>query len=403
MSQTTPIDAVTREPQPPEGSLLEFLTPLAGAWRRLTLLPLLAGVIAVGVSYLVPPRFQASTTLLSQQQQSSAAASALASLGALGALSGLPIGGRNSADMFVSLMQSVNATDRIIDRFELIRVYGMEQRWQARRELLNNTRIEVGKKDGLITVSVLDKVPVRAAEMANQYVLELRRLTSELALTEAQERRAFFEAQLLLSKTRLSEAQAALQASGFTVEALKAEPKAAADSYAKLRAELTSAEVRLQALRGTFAEGAQEVRTLQDTVIALRSQLARNEATSPVSVGPDYVSKYREYKYQETLFELMARQFELARVDESREGASIQVVDTATPPEHKASPKRSLYGILTTVVAFLLLALWTGLRAWVRHAQHEDPAAYARWRNFVAAFGSRGREPQPPASVPGGS
>jgi len=382
------------EPPVPEASLLEFLTPLAGAWRRLTLLPLLAGVIAVGVSYLVPPRFQASTTLLSQQQQSSAAASALASLGALGALSGLGVGGRNPADMYVSLMKSVNATDRIIDRFELMQVYDVQHRWQARNELMNNTVVAIGKKDGLITVVVEDKDPPRAAAMANQYVLELRRLTTELALTEAQERRVFFEGQLQLSKTRLAEAQAALQASGFTVEALKAEPKAAAESYAKLRAELTTAEVRLQALRSSFADAAPEVRSLQDTVLALRAQLARNEAeSSPAAAGPDYVSKYREYKYQEMLYELMARQFELARVDESRDGALIQVVDPATPPERKSSPKRSIYGIVTTALVFVLLALWTVFRAWVRRAEREDPAAYTRWRNFVSAFRVRPHGP----------
>mgnify|MGYP001172372526 CR=1 FL=1 len=378
------------EPEPPDGSLLEFLTPLAHAWRRLLLVPLVVGAVAVGVSYLVPKTYQATTRLLTQQQPSSAATSALASLGALGALSGLSLGGRNPADMYVSLMRSDNATDRIIDHFDLLGVYDVPERWQARRDLAKNTAIAIGKKDGLISVSVEDRSPVRAADIANRYVEELRRLTTELAITEAQQRRLFFERQLEQAKDRLADAQTALQASGFTGAALKAEPKAAAESYAKLRAELTAAEVRLQSMRSSFADAAPEVRTLQGTVAALRSQLSRSEASrDPTDLGPDYVSKYREFKYRETLYELVAQQFELARVDESREGALIQIIDVASPPERKLRPKRSLYGILAALGAFLLLAGWTIFDARVRRAERDDPKTYARWQAFRSAF--RGR------------
>lgn len=376
-----------RDPEPPDGSLLEFLTPLAQAWRRLLVVSLLAGLVSVGVSYLVPNTYEATTRLLTKQQPSSAAASALASLGALGALSGLSLGGRNPADMYVSLMRSDNATDRLIDKFDLLRVYDVTERWKARRELENNTNIAVGKKDGLISVSVEDESPQRAADIANQYVAELRRVTTELAVTEAQQRRLFFERQLEQASARLAEAQAALQASGFTVEALKAEPKAAAESYARLRAELTAAEVRLQSMRSLFADSATEIRMLQGTVVALRSQLSRSEASrNPAELGPDYVSKYREFKYRETVYALVAEQFELARADESGEGALIQIVDGATPPERKLRPKRSLYGILAAVGAFLLLAGWTIAGARIRQAELGDPTTYARWQAFRAAF-----------------
>lgn len=375
------------DPDPPDGSLLEFLTPLAQAWRRLLVVPLLVGAVSVGVSYLVPKTYEATTLVLTKQQPSSAAASALASLGALGALSGLSLGGRNPADMYVSLMRSDNATDRIIDRFDLLRVYDVTERWKARRELANHTEIVVGKKDGLITVAVEDESPQRAADIANQYVEELRRVTTELAITEAQQRRLFFERQLEQASDRLAEAQAALQASGFTVEALKAEPKAAAESYAKLRAELTAAEVRLQSMRSFFADTAPEVRMMQGTVAALRSQLSRSEASrDSAELGPDYVSKYREFKYRESVYGLVAEQFELARADESREGALIQVVDVASPPERKLRPKRSLYGIFAAVGAFLLLAGWAIAGARIRQAEQSDPTTYARWQAFRTAF-----------------
>lgn len=374
-----------------DGSLLEFLTPLAQNWGRLLLLPMLVGVMAVGGSFIFSPVFQASTTLLPPQQTQSIAAGALASLGAL---TGLPTGGsRSPADQYVSLMLSNNATDKLIDKFKLMQAYGFDERWRVRKELVDSTLISVGKKDGLITVAVEDVDPKRAAALANQYVDELRRLTSELAVTEAQERRSFFEGQLKSTKEKLAQAQAALQASGFTVESLRAEPKAAAEGYARLRAELTTAEVRLQAARGAFTDTAPELRQLQDTVIALRSQVARSEsAGNPSSnVSADYVSKYREFKYQETLFDLMARQFELARVDESREGALIQVVDVATPPEKKLRPKRSVYGIVGTLVAFVLMAGLVIVRARLREAERSDPVAHARWLKFRAALGFRDR------------
>ena len=367
------------------GGLFELMLPLAQHWGRLLLVPLLAGVIAVGASFLVAPTFTATSLLLPPQQQQTLTSGALASFASLAGLAGG--GARSPADQFVSLMLSANATDRIIDRFKLMEVYEADQRWKARRDLLENTNIAVGKKDGLLVISVDDELPQRAAEIANAYVDELRRLTSELAVTEAQSRRAFFEGQLKQTQGRLIAAQTALQASGFSAGALKAEPKAAAEGYARLRAELTTAEVRLAAARGAFADGAPEIRQLQDTAAALRSQLARSEAPREAAdAGQDYVSKYREFKYQEVLFELMARQYELARVDESRDGALVQVVDVAKAPERKTRPKRSQYGIVATLAVFLLYAVWLSLRWHWRQAREHDPVAYGRWQRFLGAL-----------------
>jgi uncharacterized protein involved in exopolysaccharide biosynthesis len=237
----------------------------------------------------------------------------------------------------------------------LMQEYEAKLRMHARKTLSGNVRITVGKKDGLITVEVDDKSPQRAADLANQYVDELRYMTSTIAVSEAQQRRVFFEHQLQQTKDKLTAAQQALQASGFGQGAIKAEPKAAAEGYARLRAEVTAAEVRLQGTRGSLADDAPEVRQQQATLTALRSQLARLEQASNVSGGPDYVSKYREFKYQETLFDLFARQYELARVDESREGALIQVVDRAAPPEWKSKPKRAITAIVAALATALLL------------------------------------------------
>ena len=335
------------------GEMLSALRDSAtGGWA--------AGLLALGITTLIAPTFTAVTTFMPPQQSQSGAASALASLGSLAGLAGGAAG--SPGERYVALMQSVTVSDRLVDQFKLMDVYEAKFRVDARKSLATNVRIGLGKKDGLITVEVDDKSQQRAADIANRYVDELRRMTGTLAVTEAQQRRAFFERQLQQSRDRLVQAQQALQSSGFNAGALKAEPRAAAEAYARIKAETTAAEVRLQVLSGSMAENTPEVRQQQTILTALRQQLARAEQATDTPAGPDYVGKFREFKYQETLFELYARQFDLARADESREGALIQVVDAATPPEKKSKPKRAITAVATTLIALLALMAFVLLR-----------------------------------------
>lgn len=343
-------------------SLREVFSSLTQHLRLLVLGPLTAAVLGLGITYLIPPTFTASTTFLPPQQGQSSAAAALAALGPLASLAGGVGGVRSPGEQFVSLMQSTTVTDRIIDHFKLVEAYEAKFRVDARQRLRANVRISLGKKDGLITVQVDDRSPETAAEIANRYVDELRRISGNLALGEAQQRRVFFQQQLEQSRDKLLAAQQALQSSGFNQGALKAEPKAAADGYARLKAELTSAEVRLQTLRSAFSEGAPEVRQQHNTMAALREQLMRAERVTDAPGGSDYITKYRAFKYQEVLLELYSRQFELARLDESREGSLIQVVDVATPPEKKSSPKRAMTAVASFVAALSVLIAWLTLR-----------------------------------------
>ena len=334
-------------------SLHAFAATVRGRWRLLVFGPLAAGVLAVGATFMMDPIFTALTTFMPPQAAaSSVGAAALTALGPLAGLAG-GAGVRNSGDQYVALMRSVTVTDRLVEQFKLMDVYGTKFHQDARTDLAANVRIALGKKDGLISVEVDDKSPQRAANIANRYVEELRLLSGVLAVTEAQQRRVFFEQQLQQTHDQLAKVQNALLASGYNASALKAEPKAAAESYARLKGEVAAADVRLQVARGNLADGAPEVRQLQATLNALREQLARSERANESTGGPDYIGRYRDFKYQETLVELYARQFELARVDESREGALIQVVDTATPPERKSRPKRAF----TMVVSALIVAL----------------------------------------------
>jgi uncharacterized protein involved in exopolysaccharide biosynthesis len=342
-----------------DGQSLDFFglaKALGAQWKLLVLGSLSAGLISVGVTSLIAPTYTARTVFLPPQQAQTGAASALASLGALAGLAGGVGGGSSPAERYIALMQSATVSDRLVDQFELMEVYNVKFRVDARKKLSNNVRISVGRRDGLITVETDDKSPQRAADIANRFVEELRRVTGALALTEAQQRRSFFEGHLQKSRDRLVKAQTELQASGFNASALKAEPKAAADAYARLKAETTAAELRLTLLRNSLADFTPEVMQQQSALSALRGQLATAEKGVSIADGPDYVGKYREFKYQETLFEVYARQFELARADESREGALIQVVDSATPPERKSSPKRAMIAISSTLISLVVLA-----------------------------------------------
>lgn len=342
----------------------ELIAILARRWKLFTGGSIAVGAMALGVSFLIPPTYTARTMFLPPQQPQSAAASALASLGALSGLASGSLGSvKTMADQYVSLMQSVNVKDRLVDRFKLMDEYESKYRFEARNRLSQNVRINLGKKDGLITVEADGSSPQLAADLANAHVDELRRLTSELALTEAQQRRAFFEAELKKTRGNLSQAQQQLQQSGFNAGALKTEPKAAAEAYGRIKAEATAAEVKLQTLRRTLVESAPEVQQQLTLLGALRTQLSRLEtADRPDANDASYISRYREYKYQESLFELFARQFEAARLDESREGGLIQVVDRATPPEYKSKPKRAFVALAAAAATMMLLSLWTLFR-----------------------------------------
>lgn len=372
-SQTTPASGQSPADSDDEISLLELLIPLAQNWRLLVLGPLAAGVLALGYSFTIKPTFTSTTSFLPPQQQQSAAASALASLGGLAGVAGAAAGIKNPADQYVALLQSVRVSDQIIDQFKLMEVYKAKYRVNARKVLDANSNIAAGKKDGLISISIDDHDPQRAAAIANAYVEQLRKLTTELAVTEAQQRRVFFERQMLSTKEKLVQAQTNLQASGFTAGALKAEPKAAAEGYATLRAQLTAARIKLQVLRASMNDTAPEVRQQAATAAALEQQLKMLEAgDAPKSGSADYISKYREYKYQEALLDLFTRQFELAKVDESREGALIQVLDVAQPAELKSKPKRGQLAIITTLAAGFLLVFFVFARGALARAR-QDP------------------------------
>ena len=371
MTETTPIP----DPADDEISLLDLLQTIVDNLRLLVLGPLAVGLAALGISFAVAPTFTATVKFLPPQQQQSAAASMLASLGGLGGLAGAATGLKNPADQYLAFMKSNSVQDSLIERFQLQERYETKFKVDTRMALTGSTRA-TGGKDGLISVEIDDKDPQFAADLANAHVEELQKLLGKLAVTEAQQRRMFFEKQLGQAKDKMVAAELALRATGVSGSALKSNPTSAVAVVAGLQAQVTVQEVKVGAMRGYLAETAPDFKQAMNELANLRAQLARQEKDQPAASGQgDYVAKYREFKYQETLFDLFAKQFEVAKIDESREGAVIQVLDAAQAPERKAKPKKALIAIIATLAAGFALLLFVFIRQALRNASQDSESA----------------------------
>jgi uncharacterized protein involved in exopolysaccharide biosynthesis len=362
-----------------EISLLDLLQVVADNLRLLVLGPVVAGLLALGISFTLTPTFTATTKFMPPQQQQSGAAAMLQSLGALGGLAGAAGGIKNPADQYVAFLKSRSVQDTLVDRFKLLDRYESKFRDDARNALGTNAQIASGK-DGLITIDVSDKDPTFAAQLANAHIEELGKLLNRLAVTEAQQRRLFFEKQLTNAKDNLVKAEQALKASGVNSSALKASPGAAVEGMAKLKASITVQEIKLASMRGYLTESAPDFKQAQTELAAMRAQMTRAEREEPAATGAndgdsDYIARFRDFKYHETLFELFAKQYEMARIDESREGAVIQVLDAAQPPERKSKPKKAQIALLTSLAAGFALLLFVFIRQALRGAGQTPESA----------------------------
>jgi tyrosine-protein kinase Etk/Wzc len=355
-----------------EISLLDLLQVIVDNLRLLVLGPLVCGLAALGFSFTIAPTFTAKTQFLPPQQQQSSAASMLASLGALGGLAGAATGLKSPADQYIAFMKSVSVQDALIERFKLVDKYEAKLKTDARMALTGSVRIASGK-DGLISVEVDDKDPKFAADLANAHVEELRNLLGKLAVTEAQQRRMFFEKQLQITKENFTKADLALKSSGVSSSVLKTSPASAVEAVARLKAGISVQEVKLGTMRNYLTESSPDFKQALSELASLKTQLAKAEKEEPASKdASDYVARYREFKYQETLFELFAKQFELAKVDESREGAVIQVLDIAEPPERKAKPKKAMIAVIAALASGFALLLFVFIRSALKNASQDE-------------------------------
>src|SRR5271165_758147 len=372
--------------------VLEVLLVLAREKKRILLVTLGVAVLATIVVFLLPKMYTATTTLLPPEQKQSSLNSMLGQIGALAGLGGSDLGLKNPADLFVAMLTSRTIEDSLINRFDLRKVYGVKRYQDARKKLESHSEV-VATKEGLISVSVSDREPRRAAEIANAYMDELHNLNQNLAITEAGQRRLFYEQQLKAEQNELSAAELALKQVQEKSGLLQpdAQGKTIIASIADLRAQVASHEVQLQTMRSYATPNNPDLKRAETELAGLRGELAKlehnNAAVGNGNIGIpagqfpqaelEYLRRARELKYHEALYEFLGKQLEAARIDEGQNAILVQVVDRAVEPEKKSGPKRMLLVLVSTFTAFVLVCLGV-LVVEALHRKQQDPGEGAR-------------------------
>lgn len=412
MNKLDPHALVETEDELDEGpavGLLDLLTWLGEGKRVIGAVTGAVAVLAVIYALLQPPIFTARTTLLAPgSQQQSTSAAALAALGSLGGMAG-SLAGKTPDELYVNLLKSDSVQRALATKFDLYKRYQVETYEVLRKVMPQYVRVLSDKKSGVITLEVDDKEPKFAADLANAHAGEVTKLLSRLAVSEAQQRRMFFEQQLKDTKENLIKAEQSLrqvqEKSGMVV--LDQQAEAIIKAVAELKARIAEREVRLKVMRTSTTAANPDVQLLNSELTALRAELTRMESSSggvtaggtgsidiPVGKLPaaaiDYVRAAREVKFQETMMTSMLRQFEVAKLDEAKEGQSLQQVDVAMPPDRKSKPSRALIVLAATFAALLLSSLFVVWRKYRAMVREQNPETAQAWAQLAKAWRLRG-------------
>jgi uncharacterized protein involved in exopolysaccharide biosynthesis len=376
-----------------ELDMLGVMIFLAKHKKTILRAPLAAALVSAAISFVLPNTYKATTKLLPPQQSQS---SAMALLSQLGGIAGMATGGgsalKNPNDMYVGMLQSRTIEDRLIDRFKLKQVYEVDLTDKARERLEKDTEVTAGK-DGLITIDVESKDQKLAAPLANAYVEELLKLTNDLAVTEASQRRVFFERQMEATKNNLATAEASLKHSLDThgVISVDVDSRAVLETGGRLRAQISLKEIQLNSMRAFVTEENPDFKRTEEELKSLRAELSKLENGRGASStgdqggksdsGLENIKVLRDVKYQQMLYELLAKQYEIARLDEAKDAALIQVLDSAVEPERKFKPKRSIIVLVATFATFALALLYAFIKE-SREKLLQEPAGAEKWAQF---------------------
>jgi uncharacterized protein involved in exopolysaccharide biosynthesis len=365
----------------PKIDIFDLLLILSEERRMIGFSILICTVLGLVISFWMSPTFSGAAVILPPQQGQSLSSAMMGQLNALMPLASLSGQIKSPADMYIGILGSRTIADHIIAKFHLQELYKARTMAGARVQLKNNSRF-LASKDGLIHITVDDHDPNRASEMANAYVDELYSMNSHLAITDAAQRRVFFDQELADEKSALTVAENELKQTSEKTGVIQLGGQAAAliQGLSQLRAEIMSREVQISAMRTFATDQNPNTIRLQEEISSLRNQLAklesdpRNPELSTVGIRAgevpavtlEYARKYREVKFHETLFELLGKQYEAARIDEAKAAPVIQVVDRAVPPDQKSGPHRQLItlgaGFIGFCIGYLLAVLAVALR-----------------------------------------
>jgi tyrosine-protein kinase Etk/Wzc len=381
--------------------LLDLMIILALHKRLVLGTTLFTGTLAMVVSVLITPSFTSTAKIMPpQQQQNSGVAAMLGQLGGLAAATGGLAGLKTTNDLYIGLLESRTVSDSLIARFKLKERYATSTMEDTRTVLNSVSDIINGKKDGMISISTSDKDPQFAADLANAYVDELAKLTQTMALTEASQRRLFFEKQLKDTRNQLATAEVALRTTQEKTGMIQpdAQVQAIIANLAQMKGAIAAKEVELNAMRIFATSSNPDLMRAQEELRGLQAQLSKLEKSQPSKdgdflvptgkipeIGVEYVRGVRNVKYHETIFEVLAKQFELAKIDEAKESTSIQLLDRAVPAERRSKPRRAII-TLEGIFGGLLLGI---VLAFLREGylrSRLSPAGNHRWEKLSASW-----------------
>jgi len=369
--------------------------------RRFLVRCVLVGlVVATLIAVLIRRQFESTAQLMPPESQSSSSLALLAGMsgsGGLGLLAGDLLGVKSTGALFVGVLRSRTVGDRIVDRFDLKKIYGTGLQMQAREKLAERTAITEDRKSGIITITVTDHDPKRAAAMASAYVEELNTLIAQLSTSSARRERIFLEERLGAVKQDLEAAEKDFSqfASSKGAIDIPEQGKAMVEAAAALEGQLIAAQSDLEGLKQIYTDSNVRVRATQARIDELRQQLRRlggkagssTQSTDDSAVdapyptlrqlpilGVPFADKLRRMKVEEAVFETLTKQYELAKVEEAKEVPSVKELDVPIVPEHKSFPPRLLIMILGSMCAAMLGVVWVLGQARWHEIDSQDPA-----------------------------
>jgi len=331
----------------------------------------------------MPPDNQSSSGLAI----AAATISGPAGAGGLGGIAGDLLGLKSTSDVFVGVLGSRTAQDKLIEQFNLKKLYGARNMEDARKALAANTSLSVDRKSQITSVTVTDRSPQRAAAMAQAYVEQLNRLVAELSTSSARRERIFLEGRLqgVSKDLEAAEKEFSQFASKNAAIDVKEQGKAMVEAAAMLQGQLIAAQSQYEGLRNIYTDDNSRVRSMRARIDELQRQLeklgGKDESSTIASTQPGdsmypsirklpllgvtYADLYRRTKIQEAVLETLTKQYELAKVQEAKEIPTVKVLDTANTPDKKSYPPRTLFIFLGTTFAFMTAACWVlGKTAW---------------------------------------
>ena len=385
--------AASPAPEPADINLVDLLIALGHEKWVLIGTTVLAALLGIAVSLLTTPVYTARTSIMPAQQGGGAGGLAgLGNLAGLAGLAGLSSTVKSSDEMYIAFMRSQSVQSALIDQLDLKNRYQAKTLEDARQALNRQVAIAADKKSGLIAVMASDGDPAFAAQLANAQVEQLSRLMSRLAVTEAQQRRLFYEQQIEKTQKTLVDLdvryRAAQQRTGIQMASSLAESDMQAG--VSLRSQIAAKEIQLQSLSQFATRQNPEVVRLAGELVALRGQLQKYERGTGQSsaIAPlqqEALQAFRELKTQEAMLDAFVRQLEVARIDEAKDGPAVQVVDLARTPELRAKPERKKMVIAYTTIGAVLGLFLACLLALLRYVK-STPGGALQLQQFKRAW-----------------